>query len=106
MRLDYHRLFHISQFNFQVQTLEIEIEEDSFVGMLFILLSQGNWIKDNGSDFYIEFRVASKQVQKVACNPNRHFFLPVYLHVSLFPSSHINLLESMTCFFFPTKGCW
>lgn len=97
--------FTYSQFNFQVQTLKIEIEEDSFVGMPFVLLSQGNWIKNGGSDFYIEFRVGPKQVKKVAlcCNPNKHFFLSIYLGVSLFTSSYINLLESMTIFFFPQK---
>ncbi|RVW43449.1 Alpha-glucan water dikinase, chloroplastic [Vitis vinifera] len=51
---------------YEVQTLKIEIEEDSFVGMPFVLLSQGNWIKNGGSDFYIEFRVGPKQVKKVA----------------------------------------
>lgn len=51
---------------YEVQTLKIEIEEDSFVGMPFVLLSQGNWIKNGGSDFYIEFRVGPKQVKKDA----------------------------------------
>ncbi|XP_059633696.1 alpha-glucan water dikinase, chloroplastic isoform X2 [Cornus florida] len=45
----------------KVQSLEIEIEDDNFVGMPFVLLSSGNWIKNNGSDFYVEFSVGSKQ---------------------------------------------
>ncbi|KAI8527034.1 hypothetical protein RHMOL_Rhmol12G0045200 [Rhododendron molle] len=50
----------------QVQSLEIEIEDDSFVGMPFVLRSGGNWIKNQGSDFYVEFGVKSKQIQKDA----------------------------------------
>ncbi|KAJ4960809.1 hypothetical protein NE237_020719 [Protea cynaroides] len=45
----------------QVQSLEIEIGEESFAGMPFVLLSGGNWIKNNGSDFYIDFSVGSKK---------------------------------------------
>ena len=48
-----------------MQSFEIEIEEDIFVGMPFVLLSNGRWIKNNGSDFYIEFSRGSKHVQKV-----------------------------------------
>lgn len=47
----------------KVQSLEIEIEESSFVGMPFVLVSGGNWIKDNGSDFYACFD-GPKQAQK------------------------------------------
>lgn len=50
----------------QVQSFELEIEEDTFVGMPFVLLSNGNWIKNKGSDFYIEFSGGSKAVQKDA----------------------------------------
>ncbi|KAK2977472.1 hypothetical protein RJ640_016100 [Escallonia rubra] len=49
---------------FKVQCLEIQIEDDNFVGMPFVLLSGGNWIKDNGSDFFVKFGGESKQVQK------------------------------------------
>lgn len=45
-----------------VQTLEIEVEGDDFVGMPFVLVSSGNWIKDNGSDFYVDISVRPKQV--------------------------------------------
>lgn len=45
--------------------MEIEIEDDSIVGMPFVLRSGGNWIKNQGSDFYVEFGVKSKQIQKV-----------------------------------------
>ncbi|KAG5520839.1 hypothetical protein RHGRI_033418 [Rhododendron griersonianum] len=50
----------------KVQSLEIEIEDDSIVGMPFVLRSGGNWIKNQGSDFYVEFGVKSKQIQKDA----------------------------------------
>ncbi|KAJ7953577.1 alpha-glucan water dikinase, chloroplastic [Quillaja saponaria] len=49
---------------FEVQTSDIELEADTFKGMPFVLLSGGNWIKNNGSDFYIEFGSGSKKVQK------------------------------------------
>lgn len=52
--------------NLQIQSLVIEILEDSFTGMPFVLRSDGNWIKNKGSDFYIEFGIGPKQVQKVA----------------------------------------
>ncbi|KAL9353251.1 hypothetical protein Peur_055931 [Populus x canadensis] len=55
-----------AKFSYQVQSFEIEIEEDIFVGLPFVLLSNGRWIKNNGSDFYIEFSRGSKHVQKDA----------------------------------------
>ncbi|KAL3577792.1 hypothetical protein D5086_019296 [Populus alba] len=55
-----------AKFSYQVQSFEIEIEEDIFVGLPFVLLSNGRWIKNNGSDFYIEFSGGSKHVQKDA----------------------------------------
>lgn len=50
----------------QVQLVEIEIEGDDFIGMPFVLVSAGNWIKDKGSDFFVELAVRSKQMQKDA----------------------------------------
>lgn len=50
---------------FQVQSIQIEVEED-FAGMPFVLLSGANWIKNNGSDFYVNFSGARKQIQKDA----------------------------------------
>lgn len=50
---------------FQVQSVEIEVEDESYIGMPFVLLSGGNWIKNNGGDFYVEFVSRTKQVQKV-----------------------------------------
>ncbi|KAJ6721894.1 hypothetical protein OIU85_024934 [Salix viminalis] len=55
-----------AELSYLVQSFEIEIEEDIFVGMPFVLLSNGRWIKNNGSDFYIEFSRGSKHVQKDA----------------------------------------
>ncbi|KAJ7943678.1 Alpha-glucan water dikinase, chloroplastic [Quillaja saponaria] len=49
---------------FEVQSLDIEFEEDSYKGIPFVLLSDGNWIKNKGSDFYIEFGSGLKKAQK------------------------------------------
>ncbi|PRQ40177.1 putative alpha-glucan, water dikinase [Rosa chinensis] len=51
---------------YEVQSLEIEMQEESFKGMPFVLCSSGNWIKNQGSDFYADFGVAVKKVQKDA----------------------------------------
>ncbi|KAI3997695.1 hypothetical protein MKX01_040668 [Papaver californicum] len=49
---------------YQVQSLEIEIGEEDYVGMPFVLLSGGNWMKDSGSDFYVDFKTESKKVKQ------------------------------------------
>ncbi|XP_027348742.1 alpha-glucan water dikinase, chloroplastic [Abrus precatorius] len=49
--------------SYEVQSLDIEVDDDSFKGMPFVILSDGEWIKNNGSNFYIEF-VGKKQIQK------------------------------------------
>ncbi|KAK6922260.1 Pyruvate phosphate dikinase, AMP/ATP-binding [Dillenia turbinata] len=54
------------QEDLQLQTLEIDIPEDNFVGMPFVLLSGGQWIKNKGSDFYIDFAAGAKQALKEA----------------------------------------
>ncbi|KAL8035858.1 hypothetical protein ABFX02_12G123200 [Erythranthe guttata] len=43
----------------KVQSLEITIEDDSFVGMPFVLLSGEKWVKNGGSDFYVELNTGS-----------------------------------------------
>ncbi|GAA0171245.1 kinase [Lithospermum erythrorhizon] len=48
----------------KVQSIEITIEDVDFVGMPFVLVSNGNWIKDKGSDFYIELTVEPKKARK------------------------------------------
>ncbi|KAJ8438525.1 hypothetical protein Cgig2_024614 [Carnegiea gigantea] len=48
-------------FEFQLQSVEIEFEGDDFGGMPFVLISAGNWIKEKGSDFYVDLSVKSKQ---------------------------------------------
>ncbi|EPS64613.1 hypothetical protein M569_10167, partial [Genlisea aurea] len=48
---------------FKVQYLEITFDSESFVGMPFVLLSGGNWIKNKGSDFYIELKSKSKKAE-------------------------------------------
>ncbi|GLT86487.1 hypothetical protein SLE2022_046260 [Rubroshorea leprosula] len=50
----------------QVQYTVLEIDGDSYTGMPFVLLSGGKWIKNNGSDFYVEFSPRSKPTQKDA----------------------------------------
>ncbi|XP_065623943.1 alpha-glucan water dikinase, chloroplastic [Quercus suber] len=49
---------------YEVQSIEIEIEDENYKGMPFVLVSGGNWIKNKGSDFYIEFSVGPKPVRK------------------------------------------
>lgn len=45
----------------QIHFLEIDIGDEDFVGMPFVLLSAGNWIKDKGSDFYFELSPKSQK---------------------------------------------
>ncbi|KAL9246479.1 hypothetical protein vseg_020009 [Gypsophila vaccaria] len=47
---------------FRGQSVEIEIEGDDFVGMPFVLVSDGNWIKDNGSDFFVEIGLRPRKI--------------------------------------------
>ncbi|KAG8366087.1 hypothetical protein BUALT_Bualt17G0039400 [Buddleja alternifolia] len=49
---------------YKVLSLEISVEDDNFVGMPFVLLSRGNWVKNGRADFYVEFNSGSKEVQK------------------------------------------
>jgi len=44
--------------------LDIEVDDDTFKGIPFVILSEGKWIKNNGSNFYIEF-AGKKQIRKV-----------------------------------------
>lgn len=44
--------------------MDIEVDDDTFKGIPFVILSEGNWIKNNGSNFYIEF-TEKKQIRKV-----------------------------------------
>ncbi|KAI7742011.1 hypothetical protein M8C21_024078, partial [Ambrosia artemisiifolia] len=46
----------------KIQLLEIEIGE-GFVGMPFVLFSGSKWIKNNGSDFYVEFFGPKKAIK-------------------------------------------
>ncbi|KAM3202848.1 alpha-glucan water dikinase, chloroplastic [Capsicum annuum] len=50
----------------KVQSLDIVIEDGNFVGMPFVLLSGEKWIKNQGSDFYVDFGAASKPALKAA----------------------------------------
>ncbi|XP_019166630.1 PREDICTED: alpha-glucan water dikinase, chloroplastic-like [Ipomoea nil] len=51
-------LFSTSSDNlsYKVQSLEIAIEDEDYVGMPFVLLCGEKWIKNSGSDFYVDFR--------------------------------------------------
>ncbi|XP_058088674.1 alpha-glucan water dikinase, chloroplastic [Magnolia sinica] len=52
--------------SYQVKFVEIELDEGDFKGMPFVLLSSGNWIKNNGSDFYVEFSSRIEKAKKDA----------------------------------------
>ncbi|CAI9092975.1 OLC1v1028361C2 [Oldenlandia corymbosa var. corymbosa] len=47
----------------KVQTLDIEIEDDGYLGMPFVIVADGKWIKNNDSDFFVEFDVKPIQFQ-------------------------------------------
>nr|XP_043613595.1 alpha-glucan water dikinase, chloroplastic-like [Erigeron canadensis]XP_043613596.1 alpha-glucan water dikinase, chloroplastic-like [Erigeron canadensis]XP_043613597.1 alpha-glucan water dikinase, chloroplastic-like [Erigeron canadensis] len=49
----------------KIQSLEIEVGEGSFVGMPFVLFSGKRWIKNNNSDFYVEFVAPKKTIMDV-----------------------------------------
>lgn len=66
------RFMQITHFYFQflqVQSLEIAIEDEDFVGMPFVLLSGEKWIKNNGSDFYVDFRTQPQRVKENYLSP-------------------------------------
>lgn len=44
--------------------MDIDVDDDTFKGITFVILLDGEWIKNNGSNFYIDFG-AKKQIQKV-----------------------------------------
>lgn len=46
--------------------MDIVIEDGNFVGMPFVLFSGEKWIKNQGSDFYVDFSAASKLALKVS----------------------------------------
>ncbi|KAK9117218.1 hypothetical protein Sjap_016165 [Stephania japonica] len=48
----------------KVQSLEIQIDEENYVGIPFVLKSGENWIKNGGSDFYVDFSVEPKKHSK------------------------------------------
>ncbi|KAL3501155.1 hypothetical protein ACH5RR_035604 [Cinchona calisaya] len=51
---------------YKVQSLEIEFEDDSYLGMPFVLVSNGKWIKNKGFDFYVDFGTKTKKVHQGA----------------------------------------
>lgn len=55
---------YISNLTGKVQSLELEFEDGDFVGMPFVILSDGQWIKDKGSDFYVDFGAMVKKLQQ------------------------------------------
>lgn len=48
------------------QTVELEIDKTEFTGLSFVLLADGNWIKNGGSDFHIDFISETIRIPKVA----------------------------------------
>ncbi|KAK9108139.1 hypothetical protein Syun_024150 [Stephania yunnanensis] len=55
---------YLNDYPEKVQSLEIEINEDSYVGIPFVLKSGENWIKNGGSDFYVDFSIEPKKRSK------------------------------------------
>nr|GEX73905.1 alpha-glucan water dikinase 1, chloroplastic-like isoform X2 [Tanacetum cinerariifolium] len=49
----------------KIQSLELEIGDGNYVGMPFVLFSGKRWIKNNGSDFYVEFGGPKKAIKEV-----------------------------------------
>ncbi|KAK1425887.1 hypothetical protein QVD17_21249 [Tagetes erecta] len=47
----------------KIQTFEIDIDEGIFTGMPFVLRHGENWLKDNDSDFYVEFTEPKKPIK-------------------------------------------
>jgi len=55
--------------------LDIEVDDDTFKGIPFVILSEGKWIKNNGSNFYIGF-AGKTQIRKVTL-PELVFVFPL-----------------------------
>ena len=50
---------------FGIQTVEMEIDGDEYIGLPFVLHSDGYWIKNSGSDFYVDFSDGPAKPKKV-----------------------------------------
>eukprot|EP00252_Welwitschia_mirabilis_P003710 TRINITY_DN1376_c0_g2_i2.p1 TRINITY_DN1376_c0_g2~~TRINITY_DN1376_c0_g2_i2.p1 ORF type:complete len:1219 (-),score=310.92 TRINITY_DN1376_c0_g2_i2:176-3832(-) len=50
--------------NAALKSVEIEIGDREFIGMPFVLRSDSNWIKDNGSDFYLNLKPKESKLVK------------------------------------------
>ncbi|PKA56704.1 Alpha-glucan water dikinase, chloroplastic [Apostasia shenzhenica] len=48
----------------ELKHIEINIDEGYYEGMPFVLRSDGYWIKNNGSDFYVEFSNETTKILK------------------------------------------
>ncbi|GLJ13650.1 hypothetical protein SUGI_0217250 [Cryptomeria japonica] len=46
------------------QFLELKLGKSDFIGISFVLRSNGQWIKNNGSDFYISLKAADRKHAK------------------------------------------
>ncbi|KAH9293887.1 hypothetical protein KI387_040911, partial [Taxus chinensis] len=46
------------------QSLELKLGKSDFIGLAFVLRSDGQWIKNNGSDFYISLKAADGKHSK------------------------------------------
>ncbi|MFS8029200.1 putative alpha-glucan, water dikinase [Helianthus anomalus] len=47
----------------KIQVFELYMEDSIFVGMPFVLRHGDNWVKDNDSDFYVEFTKPNKPIK-------------------------------------------
>ncbi|KAK1301509.1 hypothetical protein QJS10_CPB12g00091 [Acorus calamus] len=45
-----------------VQAVDIEVDEGDYVGIPFVLVAGDHWIKNNGSDFYVDFTHVIKKI--------------------------------------------
>lgn len=48
--------------------MEIDVDEGDYVGLPFVLLSDGQWIKNYEADFYVELRSRPRKTRKVWAN--------------------------------------
>ncbi|OAY62835.1 Alpha-glucan water dikinase, chloroplastic [Ananas comosus] len=46
------------------QSVEIELDDGNYKGLPFVLQSDGTWIKNSGSDFYVEFTSETSKIRK------------------------------------------
>lgn len=56
-----------------MQVVEIELDDGGYKGMPFVLRSGETWIKNNGSDFFLDF--STHDVRNIKAIVSAHFTL-------------------------------